>query len=123
MLLTNLLQLVENISDLDLVKNRFIIDDAHFCYNFEKHDSLIQFELKGDTLLTSAKPLSPVTDQTTSDLDLPDIFPIKPTITLNEENIYEIRGIYRKFIYEGCSKSYLPKLFSFFFTFFYSLLY
>ncbi|XP_044263303.1 39S ribosomal protein L37, mitochondrial [Tribolium madens] len=94
LLLSNLLQLIENTSDLDLVKNRFIIDDTHFSYNFEKYGKLIQFELKGDTLLTSTSPLTAITDQPTKELELPDIFPIEPTITLNEENIYTVRGIY-----------------------------
>ncbi|EFA07281.1 large ribosomal subunit protein mL37 [Tribolium castaneum] len=94
LLLSNLLQLIENTSDLELVKNRFVIDDAHFSYSFEKYGKLMQFELKGDTLLTSKSPLSPVTDQPTKELELPDIFPIEPTITLNEENVYTVRQIY-----------------------------
>ncbi|XP_068894590.1 large ribosomal subunit protein mL37 [Tenebrio molitor] len=94
LLLLNLLQLVENTSELEVVKQRFVADDSHFCYNFEKSERRIQFELKGDTLLTSTKPLSPVSNQPTDSLDLPDISPIAPTVSLTEENIYEIRGIY-----------------------------
>ncbi|KAJ3647624.1 hypothetical protein Zmor_019491 [Zophobas morio] len=94
LLLNNLLQLIENSSDLEVVKQRYVLDDTHFSYNFEKSSDLIQFELTGDTLLTSTKPLPAVTEEPTESFQLPDIHPIKPTITLNKENIYEVRGIY-----------------------------
>jgi len=94
LLVTKLLQLVELLSAPAIVKQRSILHDLQFWYPFEKAGDLIQFQLRGDTLLTTSKPLTPITSEPTGELELPDIFPIKHTITLNPENIYEIRNIY-----------------------------
>lgn len=92
-----LLNLIETSSDSELVKQRFLTDNVIFSYPFERDNDLIQFELLGDFVLLSKEPLNPVTHQSTREFDLPDIHPIKPTITLNEENIYVLDNIYRKY--------------------------
>ncbi|KAJ8972293.1 hypothetical protein NQ317_018627 [Molorchus minor] len=73
---------------------RYILNDLVFSYPFMKFGDLIQFQLSGETVITSSKPLAPITLEPTESLELPDIAPIKPTITLNRENIYEVENIY-----------------------------
>lgn len=68
-----------------------------FSYNFEADGKLVQLELKGDTILLSNKPLKAITSETAVNVLLPNILPLEPTISLTEENIYEVRGIYRKY--------------------------
>lgn len=97
LLIGRLLQLIESKSDESILKDRYLFNDLFFSFPFEKNGDLIQFKLKGDSLLTSRKPLATVTQQQTDSLELPDIYPIKETITLNEENIYKVEDLYRKF--------------------------
>lgn len=67
----------------------------------EKDGDLIQLELTVDFLLNSATPLPVYADadevRGTQDIPLPDLHPIKHTITLERENIYQIRNVFRKF--------------------------
>lgn len=91
-----LLQLIELSSGLEIAKQRSLLSDLHFSFPFEKLGNLIQFELKSDVLISSTNPLSPITSVETENIELPNIHPIKETITLNLENIYEIRNLYRE---------------------------
>lgn len=97
LLTTKLLQLVELISDKKIVKQRSILHDLDFWYPFEKAGDLIQLQLRGDMLLTTSRPLSPITNESTMDVELPSMYPAKHTVTLNTEHIYEIKNLYRKF--------------------------
>lgn len=96
-MLRNILHLIECNSDFDVINQRQYLDEMLFSYNFHVDDKLVQFELKGDTILLSNKPLKPITSETGVNVLLPDIFPLAPTISLTEENIYDVRGIYRKY--------------------------
>lgn len=94
LLLSKLLNLIETTSKLETVQQRYLADNVYFSYPFEKNGDLIQFQLLGDSVLLSNKCLSPITNESTKEFDLPDLFPIKPTITLNEENIYVLENMY-----------------------------
>lgn len=98
LIISKLLQLIEVLAEPDNVKNKAIFNDLYFSYPFERHNDLIQFELRGDTLITSSSPLSKVHDADTISVALPNIDPIKETITLNKEHIYQIRNCYRKYL-------------------------
>ncbi|XP_050294808.1 39S ribosomal protein L37, mitochondrial [Anthonomus grandis grandis] len=94
LLVSRLLNLVETTSDINVTRQRYLADNLYFSYPFERNGDLIQFQLQGDTVLLAKNPLAPITRQPINELDLPDIFPIKPTVTLNEENIYVVENIY-----------------------------
>lgn len=96
LIISKLLHLIETHADGNIVKERHLSDDLLFSFPFEKYGELIQFQLTTDTLMTSSQPLSPVCVADTEKYDLPDIYPIKATITLNPQNIYELRTVYRK---------------------------
>lgn len=88
--------MIELIGDSEIVKQRSIFNDLVFSFPFEKSGNLIQFQLSGDTFVAGTKRLHPVTDIETHNYELLSILPIKETITLNLENIYEITDLYRK---------------------------
>ncbi|KAF2901428.1 hypothetical protein ILUMI_04752 [Ignelater luminosus] len=94
LLVTKLLQLIEMISDSKTVRQRNVLHNLQFWYPFEKAGDLIQLQLRGDSLLTTSTPLSPVTTEITDEVELPDIFPVTHTVTLNTENIYKLQNIY-----------------------------
>lgn len=104
LLLLNILQLIETNSDLEVSKERRCIDEMLFSYNFEVDEKLVQFELKGDTILFSNRPLNEITNETGINVLLPDISPITATVSLTEENIYEVRDIYRKYFADSNDK-------------------
>lgn len=91
-----LLQQSELVSTPDIVKQRAVFRDVQFWYPFERSNDLVQFQVTGDVLLTSSIPLPPVTTAQTDTLELPTLGPVHPLISLNEDNIYEIKNLYRK---------------------------
>lgn len=85
----------------DAVLGRAVVQDETVFVPFEKDGDLIQLELTVNFMLNSAAPLPLYADadevQGTQDIPLPDLYPIKHTITLEKENIYQIRNVFRKF--------------------------
>lgn len=83
------------------VSSRALVQDGTVFVPLEKDGDLIQLELTADFLLNSATPLPAFADtdqvQKTRDIPLPDLYPIKHTITLEKENVYEIKHVFRKF--------------------------
>lgn len=98
LMVSKLLQLIESISDQQLVQKRYLFSDLLFSYPFTRQEQSVQFQLSGDFLLTSSSPLPLITNHSTKDLDLPDIYPVEPTVSLNKDNIYKLENIYRKYI-------------------------
>lgn len=96
LLISKLLHLIETTSDYNIVKDRFIFNQLYFSYPFETFGDLIQFRSTTDTVITSSNPLNPIVSENTENYDLPDLFPLKPTVSLTEENIYVIEDIFRK---------------------------
>lgn len=93
---SKLLNLIETHSKHDLTKERYLLSDLFFSVPFEHSGNLIQFQLTGNNVLVASKPLPPVFKNSTDGLSLPDIFPVKPTITLNLQHFYDLDNIYRK---------------------------
>lgn len=87
---------MERHSQLDLVKQRYLLSDLFFSFPFEYFGDLIQFQLTGNAVLVAEKPLKPVFTASTQSHKIPDIFPVKPTVTLNLQNFYDLNNIYRK---------------------------
>ena len=83
------------------VSSRALVQDETVFVPLEKDGDLIQLELTADFLLNSATPLPAYADadevQKTRDNPLPDLYPIKHTITLEKENIYQLKHVFRKF--------------------------
>lgn len=96
LIILKLLNLVEANSKHDLVRERYLLNDLLFSLPFEYFGDLIQFQLTGDNALVASKPLKPVSTISTEEFAVPDIFPIKPTVTLNVQNFYDFTDIYRE---------------------------
>ncbi|GLV39876.1 mitochondrial ribosomal protein L37 [Carabus blaptoides fortunei] len=94
LLTSKLLQLCENSSDKSLAKDRTVFNNAKFFVPLKKSEDLLQLELSADKLLMSSKPLEILTTHSTDNIDLPNLFPIKHTITLVPEHIYETNNVY-----------------------------
>ncbi|KAB0804351.1 hypothetical protein PPYR_01321 [Photinus pyralis] len=104
LIVTKLLLAIELLADQNLVKQRLAINDLPFWYPFEKAGELFQFQLTGDCLVTSSNPLPPISSETTENLELPVMDPVKYTVSLNVENIYDLKNLYpvESFIQKSC---------------------
>lgn len=96
-MISKLLNQIETSVDHSLVKQRYLADNLYFQFPFQHNEDLVQFQLLGDSVLLSEKPLSPITSSNGNETALPDIYPINPTLTLNKTNTYTIENLYRKF--------------------------
>jgi hypothetical protein len=103
LLSSKLLQLCEFAyeNSADAVSSRALVQDETIIVPLEKDGDLMQLELTVNFLLNSTTPLPVYADadevQRTQDIPLPDLYPIKHTVTLEKENIYQTKNIFRKF--------------------------
>ncbi|KAL1460784.1 hypothetical protein WDU94_012734 [Cyamophila willieti] len=90
-----LLQLCENISPLD-ISSRAILNDARFKINMNKDEDLIQFSLRGDKVLMADSPLPAFHSdpQSASSIELPNLYPLKSTISLTKNHFYKTDEIF-----------------------------
>lgn len=97
MILAKLVHHCENLSGQTINSGRRIVNNAFFSVPFQKDGDLIQMEVHADTFITSKKSLQSFEfEGSVEDQEIPNIFPIKATITLPTRNIYENKDIYRK---------------------------
>lgn len=76
---------------------RKIINDVQFNVPFDKDGDLIQIDVKAETFMTSKKAISPIDQEFTgTEYELPNLFPMKHTISLPHTNIYKLQDVYRK---------------------------
>lgn len=92
------IQECDKLAGKSFASNRKTINDALFVVPIEKDGDVLQLEITADTFLTSKKPISAVETNATkfSQNQLPDMFPLKYTISMPQANIYQLRDIYRK---------------------------
>lgn len=106
-ILTNkLLQLVEKSSDTEVTQSRYVVNDAECHSVFDKEDDLIQFQEISNILVSSNKPVKHDIEKEVAFTDIPNLHPIKHTITLPEEHFYSDSSKYRKYL-SCCSTSNL----------------
>lgn len=55
----------------------------------------IQFKVHADTFITAKRAIQPAATDAHQSLELPDIFPLKPTISMPQSNIYQLKDHYR----------------------------
>ncbi|ENN80062.1 39S ribosomal protein L37, mitochondrial [Dendroctonus ponderosae] len=94
LLISRLLHLIETTSAPELVRQRHLADNLLFSYPFERNGDLIQFQQLGDLVMLAEKPLAPITRQSLNEFQLPDLFPVSPTVTLQPTNKYVLRNVY-----------------------------
>lgn len=81
-----------------VTKGRGIVNDAFFVVPLQKEGDLIQFEVLAETFVVSKKTIQPVNFGSSSDqMEIPNIFPLKHTVSIPTVNLYQRRMIYREF--------------------------
>lgn len=79
-----------------MTSQRKILENAKFVVPFESDGNLIQFQQTAESFLVSKQPLKPIADVSKAENELPDILPLFSNISIEKENIYQIKNIYRK---------------------------
>ncbi|KAM3956560.1 mitochondrial ribosomal protein L37 [Aphomia sociella] len=88
-IITNkILQLVERSSDTEATLSKYVMNDVECRTVFDKEDDLIQFQEVSNILVSSNKPLNHDTEKDIPFVEIPDLYPIKHTITMPTEHFY-----------------------------------
>ncbi|XP_028165329.1 39S ribosomal protein L37, mitochondrial [Ostrinia furnacalis] len=88
-ILTNrLLQLIEKSSDTEVTQTKYVVNDVKAHTTFDKEDDLFQFQDICNILVTSNKPVKHETERDIPFVEIPDLYPIKHTITLDMDHFY-----------------------------------
>lgn len=88
----------ERLAGRMITSSRKIVNNAYFVVPVEKEGDFIQFEHRVETLITSRKPLKHVNVEDNAEKSLlPNIFPLKHTVSIPQTNIYEKKHIYREY--------------------------
>lgn len=89
-----------------IAADRKIVSDAFFVTPFSREGSTVQFELSAETFVTSKKPIAAFdVDQSIKDQEIPDIFPLKNTISIPKVHFYDERSDYREFSTDSYPKA------------------
>lgn len=92
-----LLQYCEKLTDPSITSQRKILNDALFVVPFESDGNLIQFKKTAETIVVSKQAIKPIENISNAETELPDIYPLSSNISLDTDNIYQNKHIYRKF--------------------------
>lgn len=93
-----MLQLVEKSSDSEATLSKYVVNDVESHSVFEKEDDLIQFQDISHILVTSNKPVKHEVEKDVTFTEIPDLYPVKHTVTLPPEHFYELTSKYRKYL-------------------------
>lgn len=90
----------EKLAGRSITSRRRILDGVNFKVTLKRNDDLLQSNALIEKLITSETPLEIVKER--HECELPDLHPIKCTITIPKKNIYTIETEYRKRSYRQC---------------------
>jgi large subunit ribosomal protein L37 len=96
LLATRLLNHCERFYGRTRAVDRKIVNNAFFVAPFERDGEKIQLELTAETFMTSRKPIAPFKVTTATDLQLPNIFPLKHTVSIPKVHFYKEQNAYRE---------------------------
>lgn len=97
MIVSKTIQECEKLAGKSITSTRKVVNDVLFVVPIEKDGDILQMEVHADTFLTSKKPIGVMNTAENTGSQLPDIFPLKYTISMPQQNIYQLRDIYRKY--------------------------
>lgn len=93
-----MLQLIEKSCDTETSLSKFVVNDVKIQATLEKEGELLQFQEISNILVTSNKPLQhDVPTENVSFTKIPDLYPVKHTITLSPEHFYKTDSNYREY--------------------------
>ncbi|CAH0400498.1 unnamed protein product [Chilo suppressalis] len=88
-ILTNrLLQLIEKSSDTEVTQTKYVLNNVKSQATFDKDDELFQFHEVSNILVTSNRPVKHDTEKNIPFVEIPNLYPIKHTVTLSQEHFY-----------------------------------
>ncbi|CAG9789310.1 unnamed protein product [Diatraea saccharalis] len=94
-ILTNrLLQIIERSSGTEVTQTRYVVNDVECQAVFDKEDELFQFQEVSNILVTTNKPLKHNTENNIPFVEIPNMHPLKHTITLQQEHFYDENSKY-----------------------------
>lgn len=92
------MQLIEKSNDSEVTQTKYVVNDVESQTLFGKEGDLIKFHDVSNILVTSNKPVQHDTEKDIPFVEIPDLYPVKYTITMPGEHFYEESSNYRKFI-------------------------
>lgn len=75
------------------------MNDVETHTTFDKDEELIQFQDVCNILVTSNKPVKHDTEKDIPFVEIPDLYPVKHTVTLPMEHFYSETSKYRKYCF------------------------
>lgn len=90
----------EKLSGRSVASRRRLLDQVDFKVTVPKGDDLLQFDVSAEKLITSSRPIEQI--KVKYDGELPDLYPIKYTISLPKKNIYTTETFYRMICFLTC---------------------
>lgn len=93
-----LLQLIEKSNDIEVTQNKYVTNDIKCQSIFDKEGDLIQFQDISNILVTSSKPLRhEFNEKDIPFIEIPNLYPVKHTVTLDPEHFYSDNSKYREY--------------------------
>lgn len=93
-----MLILCDRLSSPTTSSSRRSINNADFVVPLGINDDLVQFEMSTDNLIASKNPIKSFGDSV-NDVTVPNMTPLKSTISIPTSNFYNKLNHYRKFFY------------------------
>lgn len=102
LLLAKLLDECEHLAGRSTSASRHIVHNVPVNVTLQRNGEPIRFDVHADTFVAAKRPIQPATaavsSEATAQAQLPDIFPLKATISLPQSNIYRLIDHYRKWM-------------------------
>lgn len=95
LLIAKLLDECERLVGRSTTSTRQIVHNVAFDVPVKYNGDQIQFKMQADTFITSKRAIQPAPKDGYQTVELPDIFPLKPTISMPQSNIYQLKDHYR----------------------------
>lgn len=89
---------MEKTSDCEATLSKYVVNDVESQTVFEKEDDLIQFQDISHILVTSNKPVKHDVEKNLQFSEIPNLYPVKHTVTLPPEHFYDETSKYRKYL-------------------------
>uniref|UniRef100_A0A336KZI8 Large ribosomal subunit protein mL37 n=1 Tax=Culicoides sonorensis TaxID=179676 RepID=A0A336KZI8_CULSO len=95
LLFLKFIQNCEKIAPSSVLSNRRITQNTFFKYPFKSEEMQVQLEVHAEVLVTSKKPLLGFNETNRLEgLEMPNIFPASPTVSIVPTNTYTLENIY-----------------------------
>ncbi|XP_018797863.1 PREDICTED: 39S ribosomal protein L37, mitochondrial [Bactrocera latifrons] len=90
-LLNKLITECEKIAGRNMNSQRRIIDQVNFNFTLPRNEEMLLFRVKAEKFITSSRALAPI--KGIFDSELPNIYPLKSTISMPKEHLYSNKTI------------------------------